>query len=117
MLLLKTSQVFCCSWLNGINCLIEQCKVVNGEVRTIALISHVSKVMFKILQARLQQHVNQELPNVQAEFRKDRGTRDQIAKIHWIMEKAREFQKTIHFCFIGYIKLFDCVDHNKLENS
>ena len=73
--------------------------------------------MFKILQARLQQHVNQELPDVQAEFRKDRGTRDQIANIHWIMEKAREFQKTIHFCFIGYIKLFDCVDHNKLENS
>ena len=70
--------------------------------------------MFKILQARLQQHVNQELPDVQAEFRKDRGTRDQIAKIHWIMEKAREFQKSIYFCFIDYAKAFDCVDHNKL---
>ena len=75
------------------------------------------KVMLKILQARFQQHVNQELPDVQAEFRKDRGTRDQIAKIHWIMEKARYFQKNIYFCFIDYAKAFDCVDHNKLENS
>ena len=76
LLLLKPSQVFCCSCcLNRINSLIEQCKVVNGEVRTIALISHASKVVFKILQARLQQHVNQELPDVQVEFRKGRGTR------------------------------------------
>ena len=80
---------------------------------TIALISHTSKVMVKILQARLQQYVNWELPNVQAGFRK-RGTRDQIANIRWIIEKAREFQKNIYFCFIDYTKAFDCVDHNKL---
>ena len=70
--------------------------------------------MFKILQARLQQYVNRELPDVQAGFRKGRGTRDQIANIHWIMEKAREFQKNISFCFIDYAKAFDCVDHNQL---
>ena len=81
---------------------------------TIALISHASKVMLKILQARLQQYVNCELPDVQAGFRKGRGTRDQIANIHWIMEKAREFQKNIYFCFIDYAKAFDCVDDNKL---
>uniref|UniRef100_A0A4W2E9N1 RNA-directed DNA polymerase n=1 Tax=Bos indicus x Bos taurus TaxID=30522 RepID=A0A4W2E9N1_BOBOX len=81
---------------------------------TIALISHTSKVMLKILQARLQQYVNHELPDVQAGFRKGRGTRDQIANIRWIMEKAREFQKNIYFCFIDYAKAFDCVDHNKL---
>ena len=73
--------------------------------------------MLKILQARLQQYVNRELPDVQAGFRKGRGTRDQIANIRWIMEKAREFQKNIYFCFIDYAKAFDCVDHNKLENS
>ena len=73
--------------------------------------------MLKILQARLQQYVNRELPDVQAGFRKGRGTRDQIANIRWIMEKAREFQKNIHSCFIDYAKAFDCVDHNKLENS
>ena len=73
--------------------------------------------MLKILQARLQQYVNRELPDVQAGFSKGRGTRDQIANIHWIMEKAREFQKNIYFCFIDYAKAFDCVDHNKLENS
>ena len=73
--------------------------------------------MRKILQARLQQYVNFELPDVQAGFRKGRGTRDQIANICWIMEKAREFQKNIYFCFIDYAKAFDCVDHNKLENS
>ena len=84
---------------------------------TIALISHASKVMLKILQARLQQYVNRELPDVQAGFRKGRGTRDQIANIHWIIKKAREFQKNIYFCFIDYAKAFDCVDHNKLENS
>ena len=80
---------------------------------TIALISHTSKVMPEILQAMLQQYVNRELPDVQAGFRKVRGTRDQIAKIHWITEKAREFQKNI-YCFIDYIKAFDCVDHNQL---
>ena len=84
---------------------------------TIALISHASKVMLKILQARLQQYVNRELPDVQAGFRKGRGTGDQIANIRWIMEKAREFQKNIYFCFIDYAKAFDCVDHIKLENS
>uniref|UniRef100_A0A8C0A939 Reverse transcriptase domain-containing protein n=1 Tax=Bos mutus grunniens TaxID=30521 RepID=A0A8C0A939_BOSMU len=81
---------------------------------TIALISHASKVMLKILQARLQQYVNRELPDVQAGFRKGRGTRDQIANICWMIEKAREFQKNIYFCFIDYAKAFDCVDHNKL---
>ena len=70
--------------------------------------------MLKILQARLQQYLNRELPDVQAGFRKGRGSRDQIASIHWIMEKAREFQKNIYFCFIDYAKPFDCVDHNKL---
>ena len=75
----------------------------------IALISHSSKVILKILQARLQQFVDPELIDVQAGFRKGRGTRDQIAYIHWIMEKAREFQKTIYFCFIDYAKAFDCV--------
>ena len=85
---------------------------------TVALISHTSKVMLKILQVRLQQYVNCELPDVQAGFRKGRGTRDQIANIHWIIKKAREFQKNIYFCFTDYIKsFFDCVDHNKLENS
>ena len=79
---------------------------------TSVLISHTNKVMLKILQARLQQYMNQELPNVQAGFRKGRGTRDQIANIHWIIKKAREFQKNI--CFIDYVKAFDCVDHNKL---
>ena len=73
--------------------------------------------MLKILQARLQQYVNWELPDVQAGFRKGRGTRDQIANFHWIIEKAREFQKNIYFCFTDYIKAFDCVDQNKLENS
>ena len=73
--------------------------------------------MLIILQARLQQYVNWELPDAQAGFRKGRGTRDQIANIHWIMGKAREFQKNIYFCFIDYAKAFDCVDYNKLENS
>ena len=82
--------------------------------RTIALISHSSKVMLKILQARPQQPMNCELPDVQAGFRKGRGTRDQIANIGGIIEKVREFQKSIHFCFIDYAKAFDCVDHNKL---
>ena len=86
-----------------------------SNYRTIALISHASKVTLKILQARLQQYVNHELPNVQAGFRKGRGTRDQIANIHWIIEKAREFQKNIYFCFIDCAKAFDCVDHNKLR--
>ena len=81
---------------------------------TIALISHASKVMLKILQARLQQFVNRELPDVQAGFRKGRGTREQIANICWIIKKAKAFQKNIYFCFIDYAKASDCVDHNKL---
>src|SRR5574341_1252595 len=81
---------------------------------TIALISHAGKVILKILQARLQQYVNCELPDVQAGFRKGRGTRDQIANICWIIKKAREFQKYIYLCFIDYAKAFDSVDHNKL---
>ena len=86
-----------------------------SNYRTIALISYTSKVTLKILQAWLQQYVNCELPDVQADFRKGRGTRDQIADIHWIKEKARKFQKKkIYFCFIDYAKAFDCVDHNKL---
>ena len=84
---------------------------------TIALISHTSKVMLKILEARLQQYVNCELPDVQAGFRKGRGTRDQIAIICWIVKKVRQLQKIIYFCFVDYAKAFDCVDHNKLENS
>ena len=88
----------------------------NAQTTTqlIALISHASTVMLIILQARLQQYVNRELPDVQAGFRKGRGTRDQIANICWIIEKAREFQKNICFCFIDYAKAFDCVAHNKL---
>ena len=82
--------------------------------RTTALISHTSNVMLKILQARLQQYVNGELPDAQASFRKGRGTTDQIVNIRWIIEKAREFQKNIYFCFIDYAKAFDCVDHNEL---
>ena len=81
---------------------------------TIALISHTSKVLLKILQASLQKYMNHEFPDVQAGFRKDRENRDQIANICWIIEKAREFQKNIYFCFIDYGKAFDCVDHNKL---
>ena len=82
--------------------------------RTVALTSHASKVMLKILQARLQQYVNRELPDVQAGFRQGKGTRDQIANISWIIRKARDFQKNIYFWFTDYAKTFDCVDHNKL---
>ena len=85
-----------------------------SNYRTIALISHTSKVMLKILQARLQQYVSHELPDVQAGFRKGRGTRDQIVNNHWIIEKARELQKNIYFCFIDYLKAFDWVCHKKL---
>ena len=81
---------------------------------TIVLISHTSKVMLKIIQARLQWYINHELPDVQVGYSKGRRTRDQILNIHWITEKAREFQKNIYFCFIDYAKAFDCVDHNKL---
>ena len=85
---------------------------------SIAFISHTSKVMLKIHQARLQRYLNQELPDIQAGFRKGRGTRDQIFNIHWIIKKAGEYQKNIYFCFIDYTKAFDCVDHNKLwKNS
>ena len=85
-----------------------------SKYHTIALMSHTSKVMLKILQARLQQYVNCELPDIQAGFRKGRGPRDQIVNISWIIEKAREFQKNIYFCFIDYAKAFDCVHHNRL---
>ena len=85
-----------------------------SNYHTVALISHASKVMLKILQARLQQNVNRELPDFQAGFKKGTGTKDQIANICWIMEKAREFQKNIYFYFIDYAKAFSCVDHNKL---
>ena len=83
-----------------------------SNYRTIALISHASKVMLKILQARFQQYVNHELPDVQAAFRKGRGTREQIANIHWIIEKARAFQKNIYFCFTDYAKAFVCITTN-----
>ena len=86
----------------------------NAQTTTQLHSSHVSKVMLKILQARLQQYMNGELPDVQAGFRKGRGIRDQIANIHWIIEKARAFQKNICFCFTDNAKAFDCVDHNKL---
>ena len=88
-----------------------------SDYYTIALISHASNVMLKILQPRLQQYMNRELPDIQAGFRKGRGTRDQIANICWIIKNSREFQKNIYFCFFDYAKAFDCVDHNKLENS
>ena len=85
-----------------------------SNYHTTALISHTGKVKLKILQARLQQYVNKGFPDVQVGFRKGRGSRDQIANIRWITEKARELQKNIYFCFIDYAKAFDCVDHNKL---
>ena len=85
-----------------------------SNYRTITLISHASKAMPKILQARLQQYMNSEIPDVQAGFRKGRGTRDQITNIHWIIKKAREFQKNIYLCFLDYVKAFDFVHHNKL---
>ena len=85
-----------------------------SNFHTIALISNSTKAMLKILQARVQQYVNHELPDIQTGLRKGRGTRDQIANIHWIIEKAREFQKNIYFCFTDYAKAFACVDHNKL---
>ena len=86
-----------------------------SNYRTIALISHGSKVMLKIFQARLQQYMNRELPDVQAGFIKGRGTKDQMANIRWIIEKGKEFQKNIYFCFIDYARAFDCMDHNKLR--
>ena len=97
----------------------SQRKAVTKNVQTAVqlysnLISHTNKILLKILQVRLQQYVNRELPDVQAGFRKGRRTRDQIANIHWIIEKAKEFQKSIYFCFIDYAKAFDCVGHNKL---
>ena len=91
----------------------SQCQKCSNY-RTIALISHANKIMLKILQAWLQQYMNCKLPDVQAGFRKGRGTRDQISNILWIIKKAREFQKNIYFCFFDYVKAFDCVDHNKL---
>ena len=93
-----------------------QMKVTTKDLRCLLLISHASKVVFKILQARLQQYMNHELPDILAGFRKGRGTRDQIANIYWTIEKARELKKkkAIYFCFIDYSKVYDCVDHNKL---
>ena len=88
-----------------------------SNYRTVAFSLQASKGMLKILQVRIQQYVNHELPDVQIGFRKGRGTRDQIANICWIIKKAREFQKNIYFCFIDYTKVFDCIDHNKLEIS
>ena len=85
-----------------------------SNYHTIALISHASKIMLKILQGRLQQHVGRELSETQAGFRRGRGTRDQIANMRWIMEKVRDFQKNIYFCFIDYAEAFGCVDHSKL---
>ena len=102
-------------WKNGQFSFQSQRRAMPKNSSNYHTISHASKVMAKILQARLQQYVNCELPDVQAGFRKGRGTRDQIANIRWIIEKIREFQKNI--CFIDYAKIFDCVDHNKLENS
>ena len=87
------------------------------KLQQIAFISHTSKVILKILQAKLQQYMNWELPYVQAGFRKGRGTRDQPANIRWIIEKAREFQKNIYFCFIDYAKAFDCGSQQTVENS
>ena len=89
----------------------------SNQIHIIALISHASKFMLKILQTRLQQYVNQELPDVQAGFRKGRRTKDRIANICWIIEKTRESQKNIYLWFMDYAKAFDCVDHEKLENS
>ena len=88
-----------------------------SNYHTIMLISHASKIILKILQVRLQQYMNRELPDTQTGFRKGRGTRDQIANIHRIIGKAREFQESIYFCFIDYAKVFDCMNYNKLENS
>ena len=94
--------------------ILEPQKIKSDTVSTVPLISHASKVVLKILQARLQQYMNHELSDVQAGFRKGTETRDQIAIIRWIIKKAREFQKNLYFCFIDYAKAFDCVDHNKL---
>ena len=103
------------SWLSGSwRSFLHSSSVYSCHLISSALISHASKVMLKILQVRLQQYMNQELPDVQAWFRKGRGTRDQIANICWVTEKAREFQKNIYFCFIDYRKTSDCVDHNEL---
>ena len=108
----------CNSWMKLISPI--GCKAIYGRnfisasCRAIELILHASKVMFPILQVRLQQYINWEFPDVQARFRKGKGTRDQIASIHWIIDKAREFQKNIYFCFVDYAKTFVCVDHNKL---
>ena len=87
---------------------------VQHDWSNLAAAAQANKVMLKILQASFQQYMNHELPDIQTGFRKGRGTRDQIANIHWIIEKAREFQKNIYFCFIDYVKAFDCEDHNEL---
>ena len=101
-------------WKRSVSSQYQRKAMPKNAQTTAQLHSHASKVMLKILQARLQQYVKHELPDVQAGFRKGRGTRDQIANICWIIKKAREFQKNIYFCFVDYAKAFDCVDHNKL---
>ena len=121
---LPRSKSLLISWLQSPSAVILEARKIRSATKgnpkecsnyhTIALISHASKVMLKILQARLQQYMNCELPYVQAGFRKGRGTRDQIANICWITERAREFQKNIYFCLVDYAKAFDCVDNNKL---
>ena len=100
-------------WKSYFNPKERQCQEFSNY-STVALILHASKIMLKIFQSRLQQYIYLEISDVQAGFRKSRGTRDQIANIHWIIKKAREFQRNIYFCFIKYTKMFDCVDHNKL---
>ena len=105
------------AWTLEPNCLVLNPGYTTSNYLTVALISHASKVMLKIIQARLQQYMNHEHPDVQVGLRKGRGTRDQIANIHWIIEKAKEFQKNIYFCFIDCAKAFDCVDHSKLWKS
>ena len=99
-------------WKSYFNPKERQCQEFSNY-STVALILHASKIMLKIFQSRLQQYIYLEISDVQAGFRKSRGTRDQIANIHWIIEKGREFQKNIHFCFTDYAKAFDCVDYNK----
>ena len=105
------------AWTLDPNSLVLNPGYTTSNYLTIALISHASKVMLKIIQARLQQYMNRELPDVQVGLRKGRGTRDQIANIHWITEKAKEFQKNIYFCFIDCAKAFDCMNHSKLWKS
>ena len=106
-----------CSFMSGSNCCFLTCIQISQEAGQVVWYSHLFQNFPQFLQARVQQYMNRELLDVEAGFRKGRGTRDEIANIRWIIEKARDFQKNIYFCFIDYAKAFDCVDHNKLENS